>query len=74
MRCVMGWLDEQGESTRDDHDAVGFAFTRIQGLISVSESMRWPICQVHLEQMRAFPPEYGWHFEPLALEGQICVA
>lgn len=69
--CVIGWLDEQGEPTQDDHESVGFAFTRIQGLMSVSESMHWPICHEHLERMRAFPQTWGWQFEPLALEGVV---
>lgn len=71
MKCIIGWVDEQNENTRDNHDAVGFAFTRLQGLISGSESMYWPICQAHLEMLRAFPPEYGWHFEPLTLDASV---
>ena len=69
--CVIAWIDEQGESTRDDHDAVGLAFTRLHGLTGVSESMRWPICQVHPEQMLAFPPTWGWYVEPLALDASV---
>ena len=71
MTCVIGWVDEQNESTRDDHEAVGFAFTRIRGLIWVSESMRWPICREHLERMRLFPPTWGWQFEPLSLDASV---
>jgi hypothetical protein len=67
MKCRIQWIDERGNPTPDDNEAIGYA-VNTQQVGKATSVRRYPICAEHKARMPSEPykDEYmysAWHFE-----------
>ena len=51
MRCTIQWVDENGDPTPDDNEAVGIVYIKEH----TKESRYYPTGHYHFPQSRAYP-------------------
>ena len=72
MKCVIQWVNNRGEATPDDNEAIGECYMIAHPLIRddltvhmLPESKHMPICAEHAAQLPEISYKYPiWMFEP----------
>ncbi len=73
MKCKIQWIDENGKSTQDTNDAIGYAWIEayyeqpnrtLPNGYKHEESDHYPICSEHAKQLSAADMCH-WRFEAL---------
>lgn len=68
MKCKISWIDDKGNTTPDDNEAIGVVWREaytlvcpdaVNGTIQYTETERFPICAEHAKRL----PIVHWNFE-----------